>query len=73
LISNCAINNTPHKLDEYFGESWKEFSEQINNLYYKNRHYFSANQKIPNIYANDNITKLINSMEEFKRGGIKNA
>lgn len=73
LISNCAINNTPHKLDEYFGESWKEFSEQINNLYYKNRHYFSANQKIPNIYANDNITKLINSMEEFKKEGIKNA
>ena len=30
LFSNCAINNTPQKLDEYFGEFWEEFSKKIN-------------------------------------------
>ena len=72
LFSNCAINNMPHILYEYFGEYWKEFSEKINNIYYNHMHYFSKTHSIPNIKFNDKITKLINNMELFKRRGTKN-
>lgn len=72
LFSNCAINNTPHILYEYFGEYWKEFSEKINNIYYNHMHYFSKTHSIPNIKFNDKITELINNMELFKRRGTKN-
>lgn len=72
LFSNCAINNTPHILYEYFGEYWKEFSEKINNIYYNHMHYFSKTHNIPNIKFNDKITELINNMELFKRRGTKN-
>ncbi len=69
ILSDCAINNTPNKLCEYFGELWKEFSEQINNLYYKHMIYFQRTHNMPNIYVNFIITELINEMNSFKKGG----
>ena len=72
LFSNCAINSTPQKLDEYFGEFWEEFSKKINSIYYDHMHLFSRTHKIPCIDINDNITELINNMNSFKRRGVKN-
>lgn len=71
IFSDCAINNTPNKLYEYFGEDWKEFSEQIDYIYYEHMKYFSGTNNIPCINSNDKITKLINSMESFRGKGIK--
>ena len=71
IISDCAINNTPNKLYEYFGEDWKEFSEQIDYIYYEHMKYYSGTNSIPYIYSNDKITKLISSMASFKRQVIK--
>lgn len=70
LFSDCAINNTPHKLYGYFGEYWKEFSENINNIFYSYTHYISRIHSVPNIKFN-NIAELINNMES-KRKGTKN-
>lgn len=67
ILSNCAINNTPHKLYEYFGEYWKEFSEEINNIYYDHMHYYSKTHSIPNIKFNEKISELINNMNLVKR------
>lgn len=72
LFSNCAINNTPQKLDEYFGEFWEEFSKKINSIYYDHMHLFSRTHSMPCINANDNITELINSMNLFKGRSVKN-
>lgn len=72
LFSNCAINNTPQKLDEYFGEFWEEFSKKINSIYYDHMHLFSRTHGMPCINANDNITELINSMNLFKGRSGKN-
>ena len=72
LFSNCAINNTPQKLDEDFGEFWEEFSKKINSIYYDHMHLFSRTHSMPCINANDNITELINSMNLFKGRSVKN-
>ena len=72
IFSSCAINNTPNELFEYFGEDWKEFSEQIDYIYYEHMKYFLGTNNIPYINSNDKITKLINNMNSFKRRGVKN-
>lgn len=72
LFSNCAINNTPQKLHEYFGEFWEEFSKKINSIYYNHMHLFSRTHCMPYVDVNDDITKLINSMNLFKGRGVKN-
>lgn len=72
LISNCAINNTPNKLYEYFGEYWEEFSKEINDIFYSHMHYYSINHSIPNIKFNNKIAELINNMKSFKRRSTKN-
>ena len=72
IISDCAINNTPNKLYEYFGEDWKEFSEQIDYIYYEHMKYFFGTNNIPYINSNDKITELINNMNSFKKRGVKN-
>lgn len=72
LISNCAINNTPNKLCEYFGEYWEEFSKEINDIFYSHMHYYSINHSIPNIKFNNKIAELINNMKSFKRRSTKN-
>ena len=72
IFSSCAINNTPNKLFEYFGEDWKEFSEQIDYIYYEHMKYFLGTNNIPYINSNDKITELINNMNSFKKRGVKN-
>ena len=72
LFTNCAINNTPQKLYEYFGEFWEEFSKKINSIYYDYMHFFSITHNIPCVNTNDNITELINNMNSFKRRSVKN-
>ena len=72
LFSSCAINNMPQKLHEYFGEFWEEFSKKINSIYYSHMHLFSKTHSMPYVNVNDDITKLINSMNLFKGRGVKN-
>ena len=72
LLSDCAINNTPKKLNEYFGEFWEEFGKKINSIYYDHMHTFLRMDNIPYINENDSITELINNMRTFKNGYSKN-
>lgn len=66
FISNLAINGTPFKLDEQFGESWKTYSKHLDNIYYKLVSYITIKPgvdipfKFPDIH-----TELIEDMKDF--------
>jgi hypothetical protein len=72
LFTSCAINNTPQKLNECFGDFWKVFSKKINSIYYNNMYLFSRTYIIPCINVDNSIKELINNMNSFKRRNVKN-
>ncbi len=72
LFSNCAINNTPEKLHECFGDNWDEFSKKISSIYYDHMHLFSRTRTIPYVYSDDSITELINNMNLFEGRTVNN-
>ncbi len=64
IITDCAINNTPDKLEEIFGENFKEYSKLLDELHSKIKQYNECG------YSNKNVTNekaliLVNKMNKY--------
>lgn len=72
VFSNCAINNDSAKLKEFFGNSWVNYSQHINDVYNNNMYFFSQFGKIPNIQMEKSVASMIDDMElVYNKGGKK--
>lgn len=73
VLLDCSINNTPHKLDEYFGESWKSYSKCIDKKYSEVYYSFVTYKQYYEPEVNNEILYLVNEMNySFNKGGKKN-
>lgn len=73
FITDCAINNTPNKLDESFGTCWKIYSKYLNDEYQKFNYYLSRGQVKSDFVMNNMVSDLINNMKSsYNKGGVKN-
>ncbi len=62
LITDCAINNTPEKLEEYFGESWKDLGKRLFMIYNKYIDLYLKNRIMPDINQDEEINESIDKM-----------
>ena len=68
IILDCAINNEPHKMVEYFGKPYIEFNNELirifDNFMYQ---YKNSNCVVVSKNDQDLISNIINSMEQYKK------
>lgn len=73
FIKECAINNTPNKLDECFGPYWQTYSKYLEDEYQKFLYYVSKDQVKSDFAMNAIASDLINNMKiSYNKGRGKN-